>query len=107
MAQIVAPLTDMPVTGAVRRRDVPTGRRAPLARPATLPRSALDQPARLTLYACPKAFLNALYPKPYEPRPYPAPARKRPEQHRSADILMQLVVFNTRVMLSGMWILVQ
>jgi hypothetical protein len=53
-----------------------------------------------SLYAFPKAFLSkpdAPYPKPYEPRPYPAVARK--EQHRSADMSMQVVAFNTRVVL--------
>jgi hypothetical protein len=56
----------------------------------------------LSLYAFPKAFLtkpDVPYAKPYEPRPYPSLARKRPEQHRSADMSMQVVAFNTRVVL--------
>ncbi|KAI0251511.1 hypothetical protein BJV78DRAFT_1352945 [Lactifluus subvellereus] len=55
----------------------------------------------LTLYAFPKAFLStpdAPYSKPYKPRPYPGPPR-RPEQ-RSVDMLMQVIAFNSRVVLS-------
>jgi hypothetical protein len=54
----------------------------------------------LTLYAFPKAFLSkpdVPYSKPYKPRPYPEPAR-RPEQ-RSVDMSMQVVAFNSRVLL--------
>ncbi|KAI9450084.1 hypothetical protein BJY52DRAFT_1126179, partial [Lactarius psammicola] len=50
------------------------------------------------LYAFPKAFLSkpdAPYPLPYVPRPYPAHHR-RPEQ-RSVDMSMQVVAFNSRV----------
>ncbi|KAI0255057.1 hypothetical protein BJV78DRAFT_1359042 [Lactifluus subvellereus] len=54
----------------------------------------------LTLYAFPKAFLSrpdAPYSRPYKPRPYPEPPR-RPEQ-RSVDMSMQVVAFNSRVVL--------
>jgi hypothetical protein len=54
----------------------------------------------LTLYAFPKAFLSkpeVQYPEPFKLRPYPAPPR-RPEQ-RSADMSMQVLMINSRVML--------
>jgi hypothetical protein len=54
----------------------------------------------LTLYAFPKAFLSkpdVEYCKPYKPRPYPAPPR-RPGQ-RSADMSMQFIAVNSRVVL--------
>ncbi|KAI0293631.1 hypothetical protein B0F90DRAFT_1762023 [Multifurca ochricompacta] len=53
-----------------------------------------------TLYAFPKAFLtkpDVPYSKPYKPRPYPERPR-RPEQ-RSVDMFLQVIAFNSRVML--------
>ena len=55
---------------------------------------------RLTLFAFPKAFLSrpdAPYSKPYKPQPYPEPPRC-PEQ-RSVDMSMQVILFNSRVVL--------
>ena len=52
----------------------------------------------LTLFAFPKAFLSkpeVQYGKPYKPRPYPAPPR-RPDQ-RNADMSMQVLSTNSRV----------
>ncbi|KAI0293639.1 hypothetical protein B0F90DRAFT_1821991 [Multifurca ochricompacta] len=53
-----------------------------------------------TLYAFPKAFLtkpDVPYSMPYKPRPYPERPR-RPEQ-RSVDMSLQVIAFNSRVML--------
>ncbi|KAF8266580.1 hypothetical protein EI94DRAFT_1584930 [Lactarius quietus] len=53
-----------------------------------------------TLYAFPKAFLSkpdAPYSFPYVPRPYPA-RPQRPEQ-RNVDMSMQVVAFNSRVVI--------
>ncbi|KAH9038680.1 hypothetical protein EDB83DRAFT_2412569 [Lactarius deliciosus] len=52
------------------------------------------------LYAFPKAFLSkpdAPYPLPYVPRPYPA-RPQQPEQ-RSVDMSMQVIAFDSRVVL--------
>ncbi|KAH8982369.1 hypothetical protein EDB86DRAFT_2971143 [Lactarius hatsudake] len=52
------------------------------------------------LYAFPKAFLSkpdAPYPLPYVPRPYPA-RPQQPEQ-RSADMSMQVIAFDSRLVL--------
>ncbi|KAF8496865.1 hypothetical protein F5888DRAFT_1703209 [Russula emetica] len=54
----------------------------------------------LTLHAYPKAFLSkpdVQYPEPFKLRPYPAPPRK-PEQS-SADMSMQVLMLNSRVVL--------
>jgi hypothetical protein len=58
----------------------------------------------LTLYAFPKAFLSkpeVPYPKPYKPRPYPAPERRQIEeqQQRSTDMSMQVVSLNALIVL--------
>lgn len=52
----------------------------------------------LTLYAFPKAFLSkpeTPYDKPYKLRPYPAPPR-RPDE-RNADMSMQVLASNSRI----------
>jgi hypothetical protein len=73
--------------------------RPPLAHPVLAPRWISPH---LTLYAFPEAFLSrlgALYLEPYEARSYPAHARKQPEQQRRADISVQVVAFNTGIVL--------
>jgi hypothetical protein len=55
----------------------------------------------LTLYAFPKAFLTrpeAPYPVPNQSRPYPAqPPRRLGEEQRSADMSMQMLAVNSRL----------